>query len=243
MPSVMQHCGNSENSVTLELDSWRPSQSECQRGYPATELKWSLKRSAVSCFRVRRTPGGNRKACRAVSRMAHSWQPQWRPCAVIESAAPVRACNVVRDEQFRFAWRTGRRITISALRSRRNGVEEWGDVRKREDCLGHPLQANYLGQWEFAQLIKAAKVRRITFHGIETRSTGLNVAALNTSIIISKTGYQKSCIRSRGTATSHCNSSFATRYFTSSAGSHRTACSVRGLMSMFPPNPSGAVVL
>jgi integrase len=45
-------------------------------------------------------------------------------------------------------------------------AKEWGDVRKRTDVLGQPLQANNLGQREYARLIKAAKVPPIKFHGL-----------------------------------------------------------------------------
>lgn len=45
-------------------------------------------------------------------------------------------------------------------------AKEWGDVRKREDCLGQPLQANNLGQREYAKLTKLAGIRRIKFHGL-----------------------------------------------------------------------------
>jgi integrase len=45
-------------------------------------------------------------------------------------------------------------------------AKEWLDVRQRGDNLGHPLQANNLGQREYARLIKTAGVRPIKFHGL-----------------------------------------------------------------------------
>ncbi|MGC4084259.1 MAG: site-specific integrase [Vicinamibacterales bacterium] len=45
-------------------------------------------------------------------------------------------------------------------------AKEWNDVKGHGDTLGHPLQLNNLGEREFARLIKAAKVRRIKFHGL-----------------------------------------------------------------------------
>ena len=46
-------------------------------------------------------------------------------------------------------------------------AKEWTDVRGRgEQTLGHPLQANNLGQREYANLITAAKVKPIKFHGL-----------------------------------------------------------------------------
>lgn len=44
-------------------------------------------------------------------------------------------------------------------------AKEYGDLRQRLDKLGHPLQANNLGERRFARLCTVAKVRKITFHG------------------------------------------------------------------------------
>jgi integrase len=44
-------------------------------------------------------------------------------------------------------------------------AKEWGELRTRKDCLGHPLQANNLGERSFDRLRPAA-LRRITFHGL-----------------------------------------------------------------------------
>ena len=45
-------------------------------------------------------------------------------------------------------------------------AKEWSDVSTRYDTLGQPLQANNLGQKEYARLINVAKVRPIKFHGL-----------------------------------------------------------------------------
>jgi integrase len=45
-------------------------------------------------------------------------------------------------------------------------AKEWSDCRKHGDTLGQPLQMNNLGQREYADLIKAADVKRIKFHGL-----------------------------------------------------------------------------
>lgn len=45
-------------------------------------------------------------------------------------------------------------------------AKEWTDVQQRTQMLGHPLQLNNIGQGEYEQVIKAAKVPRIKFHGL-----------------------------------------------------------------------------
>jgi integrase len=45
-------------------------------------------------------------------------------------------------------------------------AKEWGHLHGRQDSLGLPLQSNNLGQREFARLLKLAKVRPITIHGL-----------------------------------------------------------------------------
>ena len=45
-------------------------------------------------------------------------------------------------------------------------AKEWGDVTRRYDTLGDPLQMNNLGQREYAALLTASGVRRIKFHGM-----------------------------------------------------------------------------
>jgi integrase len=45
-------------------------------------------------------------------------------------------------------------------------AKEHAHVRQGKDSLGQPLQVNNIGEREFAQLIAAAGVRRIKFHGL-----------------------------------------------------------------------------
>jgi len=52
-------------------------------------------------------------------------------------------------------------------------AKEWGDLYGREDSLGLPLQSNNLGQREYARVITAAGVKRITFHGLRHTSATL----------------------------------------------------------------------
>ena len=47
-------------------------------------------------------------------------------------------------------------------------AKDWGHLHGREDSLGLPLQANNLGQREFARVIKAAGVRPIPCTGSDT---------------------------------------------------------------------------
>lgn len=48
-------------------------------------------------------------------------------------------------------------------------AKEWGELHERKDSLGLALQTNNLGQREFARVLKAAQVKRITVHGCGTR--------------------------------------------------------------------------
>jgi integrase len=45
-------------------------------------------------------------------------------------------------------------------------AKEWGELRTRKDLLGHPLQANNLGERSFDRISQPAGLRRITFHGL-----------------------------------------------------------------------------
>lgn len=56
-------------------------------------------------------------------------------------------------------------------------AKEWADARSRHDSLGHPLQANNLGQREYLTFIKAANVKRIKFHGLRHTCATLLLAA------------------------------------------------------------------
>jgi integrase len=45
-------------------------------------------------------------------------------------------------------------------------AKEYGDLTNRTDMIGLPIQSNNLGERQFDRLIKAAQVKRITFHGM-----------------------------------------------------------------------------
>src|SRR5262245_20663443 len=71
-------------------------------------------------------------------------------------------------------------------------AKEWADVRTASDTLGHPLQANNLGQREYASLIKVAKVRPITFHGLRhTCATLLLQAGTPVHVVSERLGHAK----------------------------------------------------
>jgi integrase len=56
-------------------------------------------------------------------------------------------------------------------------AKEWLDLQKRGDTLGFPMQANNLGEREYAKIIKAAGVKRIKFHGMRHTSATLLLKA------------------------------------------------------------------
>ena len=56
-------------------------------------------------------------------------------------------------------------------------AKEWTDVRRHGDTIGQPLQANNIGEREFARLIKAAGIRPIKFHGMRHTSATLLLQA------------------------------------------------------------------
>ena len=56
-------------------------------------------------------------------------------------------------------------------------AKEWGERYGRKDFLGLPLQANNIGEREFARVMKAAGVRRISFHGLRHTSATLMLKA------------------------------------------------------------------
>jgi integrase len=71
-------------------------------------------------------------------------------------------------------------------------AKEWGDLHGREDSLGLPLQSNNLGQREFARLITAAGVRRISIHGLRhTSATLLLKAGVAPHIVQQRLGHKK----------------------------------------------------
>jgi integrase len=71
-------------------------------------------------------------------------------------------------------------------------AKEWSDIGTRYDTLGQPLQANNLGQKEYARLIKAAGVRRIKFHGLRhTCATLLLQAGQPVHVVSERLGHSK----------------------------------------------------
>jgi integrase len=71
-------------------------------------------------------------------------------------------------------------------------AKEWGDLHGREDSLGLPLQSNNLGQREFARVLKAANVRRITLHGLRhTSATLLLNAGVPAHVVQQRLGHKR----------------------------------------------------
>jgi integrase len=71
-------------------------------------------------------------------------------------------------------------------------AKEWGDLTRRRDTLGEPLQSNNLGQREFARLIKAAGVRPIKLHGLRhTCATLLLQAGVPAHVVQRRLGHKK----------------------------------------------------
>ena len=71
-------------------------------------------------------------------------------------------------------------------------AKEWADVGAATNTLGHPLQANNLGQREYAKLIAAAGVRRIKFHGLRhTCATLLLQARQPVHVVSERLGHAK----------------------------------------------------
>jgi integrase len=74
-------------------------------------------------------------------------------------------------------------------------AKEWTDLKKDKDVLGDALQANNLGQREFAGLIKAASVKTITFHGMRhTCATLLLKAGVPAKVVQERLGHQSVAI-------------------------------------------------
>lgn len=71
-------------------------------------------------------------------------------------------------------------------------AKEWGDLHKREDSLGKPLQMNNIVQREFAKLVKASGVRRIRFHDMRhTCATLLLQANVPAKVIQERLGHKR----------------------------------------------------
>jgi len=65
-------------------------------------------------------------------------------------------------------------------------AKEYGDLTNRADMIGLPLQANNLAERHFDRLIKAAKVARITFHGMRHTCATLLLQAGEPVHVVSK---------------------------------------------------------
>ena len=65
-------------------------------------------------------------------------------------------------------------------------AKDYGDLTNRADMIGLPLQANHLGQRQFAGLVKAAKVKAITFHGMRHTCATLLLQAGQPAHVVSK---------------------------------------------------------
>jgi len=71
-------------------------------------------------------------------------------------------------------------------------AKEWGELYGRKDLLGLPLQANHLGERQFARLIAAAGVRRITIHGLRhTSATLLLKAGVAAHVVQQRLGHKR----------------------------------------------------
>jgi integrase len=71
-------------------------------------------------------------------------------------------------------------------------AKEWGHLHGRQDSLGLPLQSNKLGEREFTRIIKAAKVRPITIHGLRhTSATLLLKAGVAPQVVQQRLGHKR----------------------------------------------------
>ncbi len=71
-------------------------------------------------------------------------------------------------------------------------AKEWGDLQRRHNTLGDPLQMNNLGQRDYARLIKAAGVRPIKFHGLRhTCATLMLQAGVPVKVVQERLGHKR----------------------------------------------------
>ena len=71
-------------------------------------------------------------------------------------------------------------------------AKEWGELSRKHDVLGDPLQLNNIGQREFAKLIAEARVRPITMHGMRhTCATLLFQAGVPVKVIQERLGHKR----------------------------------------------------
>lgn len=70
-------------------------------------------------------------------------------------------------------------------------AKEWCHLTRGKHHLGDPLQANNIGEREFAGIIEAAGVRRITFHGLRhTSATLLLKAGVPPTVVQHRLGHR-----------------------------------------------------
>jgi integrase len=71
-------------------------------------------------------------------------------------------------------------------------AKEWNERYRTTDFLGLPLQANNIGEREFARIIKAANVRRISIHGLRhTSATMLLKAGVAAHVVQQRLGHKR----------------------------------------------------
>jgi integrase len=71
-------------------------------------------------------------------------------------------------------------------------AKEWEHLRRHGDTLGHPLQMNNLGQYEYRRLIQAAGVRPIKFYGLRhTCATLLLKAGVPIKVVQERLGHKR----------------------------------------------------
>ena len=70
-------------------------------------------------------------------------------------------------------------------------AKQWNQMTRSKQILGDPLQMNNLGQREFAQVIEAAGIRRIKFHGLRhTCATLLLKARIPVHVVSQRLGHK-----------------------------------------------------